>query len=137
MHTSPLKISSRKLIIITKHSALSHQLSFLTEIILEKIYSHYPILKKKIDGLAYRTSDIFFQKRAPVPGLRPEDNQGPRKARGETLNPELLQNNHQSIHSPHRKQLKNRAIKMFDFVEDPEIRGLMESLYVQKGEDEA
>ena len=61
--TSPLKIKSDCLFIITKHSIYSQELSFLSEEIKNEIFKVFPKLKPVIKKLAFQTQERFFEDR--------------------------------------------------------------------------
>lgn len=59
-HTAPIKIINGSLIILTRHSVYAHQLSYMSEPIKEKIFSHYPSLKSHIQNIKFQTSEQHF-----------------------------------------------------------------------------
>lgn len=111
--SSPLKIKSDSLFIITKHSSFSHGLSYLSEDIKEKIFKIFPKLRPVIKKLAFQTQEGFFQERA-----QQEESIAVQKAR---LHPQ----------SPQYKILKQEAERLFADVEDEELRKVMISIFVQ------
>lgn len=62
--TEPVKINSKKLIIITAHSAFSQQLALMQSQILEKIKKIYPCAESQIKSLSFVTKDTHFANRA-------------------------------------------------------------------------
>ena len=58
--TQPMRISNKKLIIYTSHSAFSQQLSMMQSQILLKIKDIYPSADAQIRSLNFITKDAFF-----------------------------------------------------------------------------
>jgi hypothetical protein len=111
--TSPLKIKSDSLFIITKHASYSHELSYLSEEIKSEIFKVFPKLRPVIKKLVFQTQEGFFESRKAV-----ENEAQTPKAR---LHPQ----------SPKYKLLKLEAERLFNDIEDDELRTKMISIYIQ------
>jgi hypothetical protein len=111
--TAPLKIKNDNLVIVVMHPAQADQLSYLSEHIKTEIFKVLPKLKPIIKRLSYITQEGFFeQKRVTL-------------ATPETLS--------QKIHpqSPQFKIFKQEAERLFSDIEDPELKQIMVSIYIQ------
>ncbi|HXH76360.1 MAG TPA: DUF721 domain-containing protein [Bacteriovoracaceae bacterium] len=111
--TSPLKIKYDSLFIVTKHAIFSQELSFLSEEIKGEIYKVFPELKKIVKKLVFQTQEGFFQERikegttTEIPANR--------------LHPQ----------SPIYKLRKQEADRLFQEIEDEELKKVLTSLYIQ------
>jgi hypothetical protein len=110
--TSPLKIKGGSLFVITKHSSYSQDLSFSSEMIKKEVFKHFPNLKPIIQKLAFQTQENFFEQKlikekelAQIPRLHPQD--------------------------PKYKILKQEAERLFQNVEDSELRTTLISIFIQ------
>lgn len=112
--TSPLRIKSDSLFVVTTHSTYSHELSYLSEEIKKAIFKALPELKPIIKKIVYETQENYFQLRDKVSAEKNEM-QRPK------LHPQ----------SPVYKQKKLEAEKLFGSIEDQELRTLMISIYIQ------
>lgn len=110
--TSPLKIGNGTLFVISAHAAFSDTLSYTTPMILEKIFIQFPNLKKVIKGISYQTQEGFFKQRVEQQATQ---SQAPK------LHPQ----------SPKYKLLKLEAEKLFQDVEDQEVKASLISIYIQ------
>ncbi len=117
-HTYPLKIQNGSLTIMTKHPTYSQELSFLSEDIKKKIFSIYPNLKKHIERLNFKHSSHFFENIDLVEHNLKEHKEQ-RKTEEHKFNPKF-------------RELHQRASQEFSHIEDPEIKELMISLFIQK-----
>lgn len=111
--SSPLKIKSDSLFIITKHSSFSHGLSYLSEEIKEKIFKIFPKLRPVIKKLAFQTQEAYFQERA-----QQKENVATQTAK---LHPQ----------SPQYKIRKREAERLFSDIEDEELRKVLISIFIQ------
>lgn len=111
--TSPLKIRQDSLFVITKHSSYSQELSFLSETIKKEIFKSFPNLKPIIKKLAFQTQENFFEQKAMKEALLVQ--QSPK------LHPQ----------SPKYKLLKIEAERLFQDVEDSELKSVLISLFIQ------
>lgn len=112
--TSPLKIKQDSLFIVTKHSIYSQELSFLSEEIKKEIFKVLPELKPVIKKLSFQTQESFFQQRE-IQGQKEALNAPPK------LHPQ----------SPKYKLLKLEAERLFSGVDDPELKEVMISIFIQ------
>ena len=110
--TSPLKIKGDSLIIMSKHGSYSQNISFLSEEIKQKIFVLFPQLKPVIKKLNFQTQESFFnqikveeEKKAVVPKLHQQD--------------------------PRYKLAKAEAERIFADVEDPELKTVLISIFIQ------
>ena len=110
--TSPLKIRQDTLFIITKHPSYSEHLSFLSEDIKKQVFVSFPNLKPIIKKLGFQTQESFFLQKeikdqaiAAIPKLHPQ--------------------------SPKYKILNQEAQKLFADVEDPDVKAMLISIYIQ------
>ena len=110
--TSPLKIKGDSLIIVTTHSSYSHNISYLSEELKQKIFVLFPALKPVIKKLNFQTQENFFQqkkaeeaKKPVIPKLHPQD--------------------------PRYKVMKQEADRLFGDIEETELRELMMSIFMQ------
>jgi len=110
--TSPLKIKGDSLIIVTTHSSYSHNISYLSEELKQKIFVLFPALKPVIKKLNFQTQENFFQqkkaeeaKKPAIPKLHPQD--------------------------PRYKVMKQEADRLFGDIEETELRELMMSIFMQ------
>lgn len=114
--TSPLKLKNDSLVVVTTHSTYSHELSYLSEEIKKAIFKELPELKPVIKKIIYETQESYFKER---PAVSPE------------IKPELSAKLHPQ--SPQYKLKKAEAERIFGSVEDPELRALMISIFIQAG----
>jgi hypothetical protein len=110
--TSPLKIKNDSLIIVSKHSSYSQNISFLSEQIKNNIFILFPNLKNIIKKLNFITQEKFFSI---------------------SKNMTIKKNQEHQLHpqSPKYKILKSEAEKVFSNVEDETLRDLFISIYIQ------
>jgi hypothetical protein len=114
-NTIPLKVRNSSLIVMTKHSIFSQELSFMSQQIIDNIERLYPKFKGHIKSIKFShgkfSSDEFntVKKKIDAP-IKPK--------------------NHKFDPKAQQKQLK--AKEMFNDVEDEEIQAILERLYVLK-----
>jgi hypothetical protein len=111
--TCPLKIKFDSLFIITKHSIFSQELSFLSEEIKKEIFKIFPHLNKVITKLVFQTQESFFQQK--------EESLLSKKELVNKLHPQ----------SPLYRIRKNQAEKIFNEIDDNEIKKLLTSIFIQ------
>lgn len=111
--TSPLKIKFDSLFIVTKHSGFSHHLFELSEEIKQEIFKVFPELRKVITKLEFRTQEAFFQV------SRQETGKGP------------VATNRLHPQSPAYKMRKIEAERLFNDINDEDLRKTMISIYIQ------
>ena len=111
--TSPLKIRQDSLFVITKHSSYSQELSFLSETIKKEVFKSFPNLKPIIKKLAFQTQENFFEQKAFQEAHLAQ--QSPK------LHPQ----------SPKYKLLKIEAERLFQDVEDSDLKQVLISLFIQ------
>ncbi len=112
--TSPLKLRNDSLIVVTTHSTYSHELSYLSEDIKLAIFKALPELKPIIKKIVYETQENYFVQRDKV-AVEKAVEQKPK------LHPQ----------SPQYKLRKSEAERLFGNIEDPELRSLMISIFIQ------
>jgi hypothetical protein len=112
--TSPLKIRQDSLFVITKHSVYSQELSFLAELIKVQIFKVFPHLKPVIKKLVFQTQENYFDQKAE------------REKEKTLAEPTRLH-----VQSPQYKLRKMEAERLFADVEDPELREMMISIFIQ------
>lgn len=110
--TSPLKIMGDSLIIISKHSSYSQNISFLSEEIKHKIFNLFPELRLKIKKINFITQESFFEEKS----ILTDKKNSPTK-----LHPQ----------DPRFKLLKIEAERIFSNIEDPELKKILISIFVQ------
>lgn len=112
--TSPLKIKGDSLIIMSKHASYSQNISFLSEEIKQKIFALFPQLRPVIKRLNFQTQESYFNQKEVMeeqkkissqPKFHPQD--------------------------PRYKLIRLEAEKMFQDVEDDELRKMLISIYIQ------
>jgi len=116
-HTVPLKNSRNVLTILSDHSAFSSQLSFLEQVLIQKISERFPSLQGKIKKIVFQTNPRHFREQ-----LKATE---PLKRKAETVE--------QITHrfSPEDQKLLREAESMFAHIEDEEMKKSLTSLFVQ------
>ena len=112
--TTPLKLKHDSLIVVTIHSTYSHELSYLSEDIKLAIFKALPELKPIIKKIVYETQENYFKLRDQV-AVEKTIEQKPK------LHPQ----------SPQYKLRKAEAERLFGSIEDPELRSMMISIFIQ------
>lgn len=112
--TSPLKIKGDSLIIMSKHASYSQNISFLSEEIKQKIFVQFPELKSVIKKLNFQTQESYFNE------VKTEE-QNPAKPAPVKFHPQ----------DPKYKLLKMEADRLFADVEDPELKNILISIFLQ------
>lgn len=119
-YTIPLKNKNKSLFILTNHSALSQQLSFMSDIIIQKITNEFPSLKNQIEKLQFIVDTTYFESHKEKHLKRCEatskNHIGPKK-----LHP----------FSPEYRKYSDLAKKSFDHISDDEVKSLLCSIYIQ------
>lgn len=110
--TSPLKIKGDSLIIVTTHASYSHNISYLSEEIKQKIFALFPELKPVIKKLNFQTQENFFQQKQAEEAKKP-----------------VVQKLHPQ--DPRYKVLKLEADRLFGDIEDKDLKELMISIFIQ------
>lgn len=123
-HTYPLKNKNKVLYILTDHPAYAEQLSFMGELLKQKIYTVFPSLRSEINELKFEQCERkLFEELRPkiIEGQSSEE-----KKAIKTLHPQ----------SPLYKKLKAEADVLYAAIPDQETKDLLISLYIQvKAED--
>lgn len=112
--TSPLRIMKDTLVVVTVHSTISHEMSYFSEELKKNIFKVLPELKPIIKKVVYETQESFFKVRQDVETKKAEE-QKPK------LHPQ----------SPQYKLKKAEAERLFASVEDPELKAMMISIFIQ------
>ncbi|MBF0206155.1 MAG: DUF721 domain-containing protein [Oligoflexia bacterium] len=130
-NTAPGKIQQHQLIIYTKHSTYSHQLTYLVKEIKEKIHMHFPSLKKAFSEIKFITQTNFFQKKSTTltPISSPLGN-STTTAAAVAAAVVAAENREKFLHphSPHYKKAQREAAQQFANVQDEKIRNLLISI---------
>jgi len=112
--TSPLKIKQDALFIITKNSSFSHELSYLQEEIKSRIFKSFPRLRSVISKIVFQTQEGFFEDRNRA-----------------TNPPTTFNTNRLHPQSPIYKTKKAEAEKLFNDIEDQDLKKSLISIYIQ------
>jgi hypothetical protein len=110
--TSPLKIKGDLLIIVSKHSSYSQNISFLSEEIKENIFKLFPKLRLVIKKLNFQTQENFFSNK---------DSHEKEKKAISRYHPQ----------DPTYKILKIEAERLFSNLDDQELKNLLISIFIQ------
>lgn len=113
--TSPLRIMKDTLVIVTVHSSYSHEMSYFSEELKKNIFKVLPELKPIIKKIVYETHEGYFRHREEVTAKKAPEEARPRP------HPQ----------SPQYKVKKAEAERLFGSIEDPELRSLMISIFIQ------
>ncbi len=111
--TTPLKIKFDALIILTRHSAYSQELSFLQEEIKLQIFKEFPELKKVIKKILFQTDEQFFRNKERI-----EQKLSPQKSILHPMSPEF-------------RIKKSQGEKLFNHINDEELRKILVSIFIQ------
>ncbi|MCO4792125.1 MAG: DUF721 domain-containing protein [Bacteriovoracaceae bacterium] len=116
-HTVPLRNSKKVLTVLSDHSAFSQQLSFLEQVLIQKIISRFPSLNGKIKKIMFQTNPRHFREQMSV--------KEPLKRKTETVE--------EMTHkfSPVDQKLLKEAEQMFNEVDDDDMKKSLTSLFVQ------
>ncbi len=124
-NTAPLKIVHKALIIMTRHSTYSHQLSYMGENIKDKIFSIYPSLRSQIKQIRFQTSERYFTKASKQEQSPQQSIEQKSSIRFHPLSPEVIKN-------------RMQANEEFSDIMDEEIKESLISLRLQqKNKDQA
>lgn len=127
-HTTPLKNKRGVLVLLTDHSAISSQVSFMSDLIIQKVQEHYPALKGKIKKLSFIVDSAHFQ-RCRDQQQRQLKALGEKKLGVKKAAPKPTGKNHP--YSPEYRKLKSQAQEKFANIKDPDVRELLISIYLQ------
>lgn len=134
-HTIPLKNKWGTLTILTNHSAISGQISFMSEMIIQKVEKHFPPLKGHIKKLSFIVDSTHFQKRLEQLKTHKQTLGGKKLLLKENSSHESLNNQEKETrlhpYSPEYRQLKERAQSILGHLEDEEVKELLTSVYIQ------
>ena len=116
--TIPLKIQRNKLVILTGHSAFAEQLSFMSNVIIEKINTHFPSLAGKINQINYMTNPTHFKQQ---------------KEQAEHTQEKKVKEIEEITHkySPTDKALIKEANSLFEEIEDEDVKKSLTSIFIQ------
>ncbi|MGZ3787589.1 MAG: DUF721 domain-containing protein [Bacteriovorax sp.] len=114
-HTIPLKNQNGTLVILSNHSAIANELSFMEVILKKKIVEKFPTLEKSINSIKYIVDSTHFSEHykqfvAPL-----------EMKKAQALHP----------YSPEFRKRKKEAEEMFSDIDDLELKERMISLYIQ------
>ena len=116
--TIPIKNQRGTLVILSNHPQYSQQLSFMQNVVIEKIVKIFPNLKGKIKDLKFQVNESFFKEKM---------NQYAKLIKKPDL--EVKQVFHP--HSPEFKRLKKMAEDKFSDISDPEVKDSLISIFIQ------
>lgn len=114
-HTIPLKHQFKELTILSNHATISSELKFLENHLIEKITKLYPRLESKITTIRFINDTTHFAQLKKK--LIYQEN--------------LPLDNHLHDYSPEKKRLTKIAEKMFEDIDDIEVKEKFISLYIQ------
>lgn len=118
-HTYPLKNKNKVLYILTDHPVYAEQLSFMGELIKQKIFTAFPSLRSEIRELKFEQCERqLFEKLKP-------------KIIGEQGSQEKKEIKSLHPQSPLYKKLKLEGDLVYKDISDKELRELLVSLYIQ------
>jgi len=115
--TEPVKINSKKLIIITAHSAFSQQLSMMQSQILQKIKQIYPSAETQIKSLNFVTKDTHFSNKV-------EDKLSTKATEN------YRKENKLNKFSPAYRQYLSEANNLFTDIKDQEVKESLIKIYI-------
>lgn len=111
--TSPLRMKQDALFIVSKHSAYSEQISYLSEDLKKNIFKIFPQLRPVIKRIVFLTQEGFFKEQ---------------EQRTEAVAKKTFKIHPQD---PRFKILKIEAERLFAETEDLELKEILISLYLQ------
>ena len=114
-HTIPLKNQNGTLIILSNHSAIANELSYMELVLKKKIVEKFPNLEKSILSIKFIVDTTHFSKQYEQFITAPEKKKVPE------LHP----------YSPEFRRLKKEAEEEFGNIPDLELKEKMISLYIQ------
>lgn len=111
-NTIPLRIKNSQLYVLTKHAVFSQELSFMEQLLIQKIEDTFTGFKNKIKKIRFVTGNFSSE----------EFNQFQQK----TIE-KAPQENKSSAHrfDPHYRQRKAQVSQFFSDIDDPEIQELL------------
>jgi hypothetical protein len=115
-NTIPLKIKNNQLYILTKHAVFSQELSFMEQMIIQKIEETFPNFKGKIKKIRFSTGDFSSEEFNNV------QKQHEKQTSQKPKEPNRFDPNY-------RKKLMH-AQKLFSDIEDEEMRELLIQAYL-------
>ncbi len=116
MNTTPLKIRQKNLVISTKHAIFANELSFLVPKIIEKIHARFPELQSHVNGIKFVHSKVS----AAELNKSTEEKSKQKKVKAK-LHP----------YSPAFIERKVKAEKLFEGIEDEEIRKILTDFLIE------
>ena len=114
-NTIPLKIYKSSLIISAKHPIFAQELGFLAPMIIEKIHASFPELKSKVSKIKFSNS-----KNSSSQFLKQNKTFKPQKETKQKLHP----------YSPEYQALKLKANKLFEEIEDNEVKEMLTNFLI-------
>jgi hypothetical protein len=114
-HTIPLKNQNGTLVILSNHSAIANELSYMELPLKRKIFEKFPNLEKSILSIKFIIDSTHFQKQYQQFIVPTE------KKKIQNLHP----------FSPEFRKLKKEAVDFFLDIEDADLKEKMISLYIQ------
>ena len=124
-NTVPLKNQNKTLTILTNHPAYAQQLSFMENVLKEKIFKKHSAFKAHIKKILFKTSTEYFdsKKEELVSSAKYHSSKTESKAdfKGK-LHPQ----------NPEYRKLQKKYEEEFSFLEDDEARQKLISMAIQK-----
>ena len=114
-NTAPLKVKGDSLIVITKHAIFSHELSFMTPILIKKINKMFPKFSNQFSKIKFINSEKYFNLPQKIDAR---------------VNQSAKFNGH--AFSPFHQRKLADAKKLFEDLDDEETKELLISLYLQQ-----
>jgi hypothetical protein len=111
--TSPLRLRNDSLVVVTKHSIFSQELSYLQEEIKQEIFKNFPNLKKMIKKIIFQTSESFFQQISFSQAQKSQTKSTPHPM------------------SPLYRIKRHQAEEIFKTIQDEELKKILMSLFIQ------
>lgn len=114
-NTIPLRIKNNNLIIMTKHSIFSQELSLISPLIIQKIEENFPIFEGKIKNIKFSngkySADDFNTKKEKI-----------------------KKTPHKRLHrfDPNLQSKKLKAKEIFKDIDDEEMQEILERLFILK-----
>ena len=120
-HSLPLKLQGKALVLLSDHPGFSSEMSFLETQLRGKIITRFPVLAKEINRIQFQINPAFFQQRKKM------------KVKGLAMD-EIKNKNQNSLphpQSPQYRTLTREANKLFQEIEDDELKGKLTSIFMQ------
>lgn len=114
--TMPQGIYREQLVILTNHPAFAEQMSFMEKALLEKVFKAFPSLNGKLKKITFKYDSRKFDQQ-----LEMLDKITKKTEIAKVIHPL----------SPQYRELRKKALQLFDHVEDEQTREQFISIYIQ------